>query len=244
MRKLNLVAMLVTCSLILTSCLEDSKDTIILPEIIVVEDVPDDIIPASIRSEFESHMSIYEGKLPPIIQGEYVMSEMVLSYNSVGDFEIGHVFSDCYMAFLNQVGGSCQYAEKQASSTSYAEKVYITGNNNDFTAYFVAHHQRSDGYTWSTMSTLVSGTISSAGIKNCKYAFIMLEKNDPDDKLMPVNGYRVFYDNTNLASRQSWYEESQKAPTRMQQSENKGIQDMLEKNMLNVENVSERSIEK
>ena len=204
----------VLCALSLTGCLRNSTSTVALPEIIIVEDVPDDVIPAAIRDEFESHMTVYEGKLPPIIEGQYVMDEMELSYNSVGDFAPGKIFADCYMAFIDQIGGSCRYAEKQANSTAHADKVYVTGNGNNFTAYFVARNQRDDGYTWSVMSTLVSGTITDSGIRNCQYAFIMAEKNDPDGLLMPVNGYRVFFDNNYLASRKSWLDEADNAPSR------------------------------
>lgn len=202
-------------ALFMTSCLKDSSDTIALPEIVVVEDVPDDVIPAEIRDEFETHMTINEGKMPPYIQGEYVINRMVLSYNSVGDYKPGKVFADCYMAFLNQISGSCRYAEKQGGGTSSSDKVYVTGSGSDFTAYFVARNEHGDGHSWSVMSTLVSGTITESGIRNCEYAFILVDKYDPDSKIMPVNGYRVFYDDDYLASREAWYDGAEKAPHRM-----------------------------
>lgn len=215
MRKfIYLVTLSALCTLVMTSCLRSGADTIILPELVLVDEVPDTVIPPAIREEFEEYMPIHEGKNPPYIQGQYVMNSMVLEYSSDGQFYPGRVFSDCYMAFLNQIKGQCSYRERQASGNTTSDKVYISGKGNDFTAYFVAHTVHDDGETTEVRSTLVSGTLTSEGIKDCKYAFIMLEKNDPYSKLMPVNAFRVFYDDTKLASITSWYDESNKAPRR------------------------------
>lgn len=226
MRKHYALIFSALCSLILTGCLRNSTSTVALPEIIIVEDVPDDVIPAAIRDEFESHMTVYEGKLPPVIEGQYLLKDYLLKYTSDGQYEVGHQFADRYIAFLGQIAGQCRFAGKQAKTVGKADKVYISGIGNDFTAYYVAENNGEDG-SQSTMSTLVSGTITNAGIRNCQYAFIMIDKYDPNEKMMAVNDYRIFYDADGLAERYEWYDTEAEAPARIPANANSANQNNL-----------------
>jgi len=55
------------------------------------------------------------------------------------------------------------------------------------------------------MSTLISGTLTSSGIINFHYAFVLLEKgSDPTNQLVPVNTYRIFKDSDGLAINNTW----------------------------------------
>lgn len=142
----------------------------------------------------------------------------MIEYTSDGQFKKGDKFGDRYVAFFSQVSGRCRFEGLQGGTSGKSDQVYISGIGNDFTAYYVADNLRSDGVTKSTMSTLFSGTVTEAGIRNCKYAFIMLDKYDPKDELMDVNQYRVFYDADGLAVRYNWHDDPFDAPARFPNS--------------------------
>jgi hypothetical protein len=54
------------------------------------------------------------------------------------------------------------------------------------------------------MATIASGTMTEEGIKNCYHAILMVEKNDPNNKLMKVGTYRIFNDGDGLAIPTTW----------------------------------------
>ncbi len=196
-------------AIVLNGCLKDNSQTIILPteveESIAAGRVPDTIIPPAIREEFEEVMTIHTGKTPPNIVGEFLVTPCLLVYTSDGELEHGHQFADDYFAFAKDAQtGNLVYQERQAGSESYANKVYLIGNDNNFTAYFTTYGEYDDGVTTYKMSTLISGTLTDYGVSNYQYAFIMLDKYDPNSRLMDINEYRVIEDGDGLAESYKW----------------------------------------
>lgn len=189
-------------SSILSGCLKSDNTTLALQEIGSASQV----IPTEIRDEFSSKMKIYEGNTPPDITSEFIVSENKLKYSSDGASSDG--WADAYMSFYNKQGNTYEHKTKQESSNGvsegYSPYVAVIGSGNDFTAYFISTEHYDDGVTWATTSNLISGTMTASGIKNISHAFIMLEKNDPNRKLMAVNAYRIFYDSNGLASFTDW----------------------------------------
>ena len=51
---------------------------------------------------------------------------------------------------------------------------------------------------------IVSGTVTADGIRDFFCGMLMLEKNDPNNKLMNIGTYRIFKDGDGLASPSSW----------------------------------------
>lgn len=180
-----------------SSCLKNYNSTIALPEIGTAVNV----IPEEIRDEFESKMDIYEGTTPPDITCSFVIAENELYYSSDG-FTAN--FNDHYMKFYNKRGNRYQFKARQVESRSEASDVVVIGSGDNFTAYFTTKVVYDDGVTWFVSADLVSGTMSSNGIRNIKHAFIMLEVHDPKDVLMEENEYRIFYDGDGLASFVDW----------------------------------------
>lgn len=170
--------------------------------------VPEEVIPAAISEAFRALMPIYSGITPPDISGEYVSSPHTLTgTNGDGANDvIGKVFADKYIAFIKDSNGKLLYSEKQGESlqgVSDDVTVIVVGKSNQFTAYFITTGI-SNGIRYK-QSTLISGTLTSAGISGFHYAFIMLEKgDDPDDTLVDVNTYRIFKDGDGLAVRNNW----------------------------------------
>lgn len=211
---------LITTSFCFTSCLKDANNTIVLQNLKPNTNgsdggdngvIPTDVIPNEIRDEFSDKMPIYPGKTPPDISGQYLCSPMLLTSSSLSYDNIGQQYADLYLAFI-KTNGKMSYKEKTAVSQAIGDDVSISivGKNKDFTAYFVATGTSNGIYTKTT--TLISGTITSGGIQNFHYAFILLEKGpDPDYKLVDVNTYRVFNDSDNLTVNYNWLDNKKKA---------------------------------
>lgn len=204
MRK-HLFLFILIAAIGLTGCLRDGIDTIALP----FGKVPDAVIPPEVRNQFQQYMPIYEGITPPVIEGQYLAKPLTLVYTSDYQFNPGDVFSPQYFAYENQAAsGMATYREQQGGGLAAASEVYIVGEGDCFTAYFVTnttmYYEDGTVSAFSKESNIVSGRITEYGIEDYRYAFIMLEKYDPDHILMDVNEYRVFNDGDGLAARYNW----------------------------------------
>jgi hypothetical protein len=199
-----------------SGCMSDGSETIVLPEkesSNIEGKIPQDVIPDEIRVRFENSMPINIGTAPPDISGRYLFNNLILVGSTlsndspyIGGYNgCGGKCADLYIAFIKGSNGKLSYKER-SSGDSYKESddVKIVGSGNNFTAYFVTTGV-SNGIS-TKESTIISGTLTSAGISNFHYAFIMLEKGyDPNDEnVVPINTYRVFKDGDGLAERYNW----------------------------------------
>jgi len=164
------------------------------------------VIPDEIYNDFTGKMPIYTGTTPPDITGQYTANSITLVGSSISGDAIGSTtWADYYIAFIKGADGKLSYRERQGDSESGSDNVVveIVGSGNNFTAYFVATGV-SNGIS-TKMSTLISGTLTSSGISNFHYSFVLLEKGpDPQGKLIPVNAYRVFKDGDGQSPRYTW----------------------------------------
>ncbi|MDR2555319.1 MAG: hypothetical protein LBC64_07810 [Fibromonadaceae bacterium] len=177
--------------------------------------VPNTIIPDDIKSSVEAKMPIHSGTTPPDISGQYIASRMILIGSSLnGDRDTilaggGH-FADLYIVFTEKAN-KMYYRAKEitqegevASGNSDDINVEVVGESNNFTAYFIEEGQTEGIRT--KRSVVISGTMTSIGIKDFYYSFISLEKGpDPQNKLVPVKTYRVFKDSDGLAEKYDWF---------------------------------------
>ena len=168
------------------------------------------VVPSKYRSQLEKYMSIYDGVNPPNVEGVYLSSPTVLVYTSDGQYEAGHKFADKYYKFQNQnsTNNTIDYEAKQNTSTQNGNGAFISGEGNNFTIFFNTNGK--DGNATYKMALVLSGTKTSAGIRNLEYAFVMLEKNDPDNEKMDVGTYRIVKDGDGISEPTTW---SSNAPT-------------------------------
>jgi len=196
--------LLVVFTSFLSGCMSDGSGTIVLPEPEGSGRVPSSIIPDAIRAGIESSMPIYSGTTPPDISGQYRANSLKLTGSSISGDNLSNL-ADVYIAFIRESNGTLSYREKQGNSQSGSDNVIveIVGSNNNFTAYFEADGVSAGIST--KQSTVISGTLTSSGISNFNYAFVMLKKDsDPTGKLVPVNTYRTFKDGDGFAERYTW----------------------------------------
>jgi hypothetical protein len=182
--------------------------------------IPASVIPNSIRNNIKGSMPLNEGTDPPDIKGQYVQNNNTLvgsslSYDIPGRYPAGvdDTWSDVYVAFIEGSKSPLSYRERQEHTTSGSDDITleVVGSGNDFTAYFISEgvyidsRPQCDYNIKYKQSTVISGTVTSSGIENFHYSFIILEKSsDPLGCMMPVDAYRVFEDGDGLAERVSW----------------------------------------
>jgi hypothetical protein len=164
------------------------------------------VIPPDILDQMDDYIPIYDGVNPPNVEGQYLLSPAELTLDTTNNFEIGHVFSDVYFQFRNQdmVNNTLDYAEKQESSSQTGTGAFISGEGDKFSVFFnTVGTSVYDGYTIPYKTALViSGIITSKGIEDLTYAFVMVEKQDaPKPYLMDVGGFRVIKDSDGLCTR-------------------------------------------
>lgn len=200
-RLFRILSLCILTNFLAPGCLKNDNTTIALPEIGTAANV----IPPEIRNEFESKIEIHEGVNPPDITGSFIISKTMLKYSSDGA-STSTKWSDIYIAFHNKKGNTYEFNGKQNNSEEYSPSVVVIGGGSDFTAYFTTEQHYDDGKTWAVTADLISGTITGNGIRDLTHAFIMLKKYDPDDILMDVNEYRIFYDQDGLSSNHNWFQ--------------------------------------
>ena len=202
--------------MMLSGCLKEGTDTIALPEI----GTADNVIPEEIRVEFKERMPIYEGITPPDITSSFTLSKYICDYSSTS-YKPENL-ADRFMAFYKKEGNTYEYSGKQGNGVQHSSHIVVIGNADKFTAYFISDDQHDDG-TWSTRADLLSGTMTEAGIKDVKYAFIVLDAYDPENKYMDVNEYRIFSEEDGLAEFVDWMDADTKSSAEEDNSEETDI---------------------
>lgn len=189
------------------ACLDDGDQTLVLPEVRRPAPI-DNIVPTELQEKISQYMPIYRGNTPPNVEGSYLAHIMTAVYCSDyghGGYAPGHTFADLYFRFQNQNNShnTLDYEEQQGTSFASGKGALISGEGNNFTACFNTAGE-SDGIPTKT-ALVISGTKTSQGIKDFKYAFVFLEKgNDPNDILMAEGEFRIFKDGDDLAANAEW----------------------------------------
>jgi len=206
MRKL-LLFLLMSIAIGLTGCLRDDDDTVALPI------VSSGVVPDEIKYHFYGHIPIYEGIDPPDITGKYLLHINELAYTSDYAVDLGHQYGDYYISFQEQTArGDLSYSARQASSVESSDEVHVVGSGRNFTAYFIAnsssvfYHSASNSYyiVKDKSAYVYSGTVTDEGIEDLYGGWVVLEKEDSQGFLVPVNTCRVFRDRDGFSERNDW----------------------------------------
>lgn len=191
---------LILSVILFTGCLKEGDETVVVP----YSDgkIPYSVIPERLQDSLTRHgFVIHEGTEPPSIEGRYVASPNVLQYASDN---YANLFHNIYMAFAGQnPRGLIQYAEEQDSlANGKSLAAHIIGSDNSFTMYCYQELSDTVNHAWECKTaTVVSGNHTPSGIASCQYAFIMLDKKDSADRLVPVGTFRIFHDSDLMASK-------------------------------------------
>lgn len=167
-----------------------------------------EVVPPDMQDKIKDYMPIYNGSTPPNVMGTYVCSPMYMIASSIeGEThdKIGP-FGDDLFRFSNQnsTNNTLDYDSRQGGGQDSGKGYFISGTGNNFTIF-----SKTTGYSGTgirtVMATVISGTKTSQGILNYRYAFLMLEKGpDPEHDIVDVGTFRVFKDQDELASNSYW----------------------------------------
>lgn len=163
------------------------------------------IISETIINDLRSRgMIINEGKVPPTIKGAFRVSPFqLLSPFGVDDpYAVDKVINDYVYTFYGQTttnGISYDYTNS-GSDQGTGKGAFVAGNGNRFTI-FSEDAGISRSIPYKTVAVM-SGELTSVGIRDFQYAFVMKEKTgDPGNTtLIPVNAGRIWFDGDKLAA--------------------------------------------
>ncbi len=164
------------------------------------------VIPDDIRQKMEAYIPIYDGVNPPNVEGCYYISPFEAVYCEDDGFEPGELVEESYINLTSQSKDNTIDMEEYApnsGSYSIGEGAFICGEGDNFTIFFNTEGISLDIYNRTAL--LISGTKGTDGIKNLKYAFVMVEKgDDPEGILMEEGIFRVFQDQDGISSTAVW----------------------------------------
>lgn len=186
------------------SCLKEGDETIVLP--VIETSVPQDVIPDSIQEQFSFFdFDLFEGDTPPNIVGKYLLSPLLKVYSS--DNYSVDFFTDLYIGFEQQgERGTVNYFESQNDTVSgHSVSARVVGHDDCFTMYCFQYVGVESGMWKCKTATIVSGRVGLDGIRECKYAFVMLETKPgttgSSPSLVPEGTMRIFCDGDGIAQR-------------------------------------------
>lgn len=162
-------------------------------------------IPQEYLSKMATHMPIYAGSTPPTIDGSFTSHPHEPVYTSDGYSWSGGL-ADQIMNFTGQdkQKNTINYEYRQAGNLSDKTQMVVMGKGDQFTIFAVMNGANTSENATYKMAEIVSGTMTADGIKDFYTGILMLEKNDPNNRLMKVGTYRIFKDGDGLASPSAW----------------------------------------
>ena len=175
------------------------------------------VIPDDILDQMDDYIPIYEGKNPPNVEGQYLLSPSELVYDSTHGFNIGHIFDDLYFQFLNQDmdNNTLDYVEEQGNSSQVGTGAFISGEGDRFSVFFNTDGNAVyDDYSfWYKTALVISGIKTAEGIKELDYAFVMVDKgDDPKPYYISRGSFRVFKDGDGLSTNTNYFSRRTSAP--------------------------------
>ncbi|MDO4881256.1 MAG: hypothetical protein Q3983_08245 [Capnocytophaga sp.] len=154
------------------------------------------IIPEKILNEMIAQgMPINEGTTPPNIEGIYLLDKLIFQYTSDANdhyFSKGQSTATYKYKFYEQNGIKVKsdYKEIQERESATGTGVIISGSGNKFTI-FMEHSAVTLGVKNKDVYIL-SGELTSEGIKNLVFTMMVTEKEDNSSKIIEVGVYRIF----------------------------------------------------
>ncbi|AQG80388.1 hypothetical protein [Spirosoma montaniterrae] len=164
------------------------------------------IVPQAALDDMKSKgLLINEGNTPPSIEGIFEADPYTLlsPYGPEDGWSKGKVIEKYRYRFSGQQGDEVKLEEKQINGNNTGSGIasFLAGSGNKFTLFGEVVGS-SSGIATKTL-TVISGEITSTGIKDFQYAFVLTNKtgDDDDDVLMPVNKSRVWIDGNQIATK-------------------------------------------
>ena len=191
-------------------------------------ELPESVLPPELKDVVGEYFTIYSGKNPVKVVGQFVSSPHALMATSLDpDYNYPDTviyYNDRYLCFERTSGGLVNFYGKQWDDEygSYYEEAYrnlnSVGEDDNFTCYFFT-----EGYPngmYAKQSTIFSGKWdeSYGGLKDFQVAVILLETSG-NPNLDPPGSYRVLGDYDGLAQDTNWMGKKAMVPNNVKVSE-------------------------
>ncbi|MDR1153952.1 MAG: DUF5018 domain-containing protein [Bacteroidales bacterium] len=172
------------------------------PETGLTEEIQDLVPQEIIQTMRDLGLPVYGGNTPPLIEGTYKLQPVVLIGTNIAYDVIGKEYAPAYLTFSEQNNGNLTLKadQTQGGSVATGTGAFIVGEGNRFSV-FIYFINTSAGITFKSVE-VCSGTVSPAGIIDCKLATFMVDDGgDPENDLIENGDGRVFWDSDGLSER-------------------------------------------
>ena len=182
-----------------TACSKSDDDTS------KYENLPNDvksIVSFDVLKKLEaSGMVINLGTTPPNIEGSYLVAPFELEFSDVPGDKLGYIILGYQYRFYDQQGVNVKTDyENFGNDKAFGKGTIISGSGNKFTVFMEVDGAHIGEATYKHLAIL-SGEVTPQGIKNFKYGFYVTQKDDPNNKMMPVGATRIWFDNDFISER-------------------------------------------
>lgn len=172
-------------------------------------------VPSSQVNYFKEKLRIYEGNIPPKIEGEYVFGpkRRLASNVAASNWPLNVYEPNVYLKFSdqhNRVATMIHYEE----FITETDTVYLRGSGERFVAYYIEDKELEYGMNKVVIKrgVIYSGRICNEGIKYLQYATVIMDvQNDTNGAIetYPVGTFFIYEDDSyeGLAERKDWYNE-------------------------------------
>ena len=196
--------------LALPSCLKEGEETILVND---PQDIPfiNEYLPEDLLDLFGEE-NVHFGDQPPVVDMEFKSMHQYVATNLQPPFapQPGQLSPIMHYHKINQQYLQIADYVSMSSEETYCKvitPVYLTGSGDDFTIYYHEAPQ-TDGHP--EHAVMMSGTVTSRGVKNLMYGYKILSYNDSvvPPTVYPANSIFIFKDHDGIAETCTWYNDS------------------------------------
>ena len=192
----------------MNSCLKEGTETIVylgyenyIPQI-------EEVIPQELLKFYEDSIGeVPRGFIPPDVEGSFVINPKtrVLSNNLVS-WPLEVIEPNMTISISNQHNGIIVNFDCSEATMTPTDSVYIMGHDKYFTIYFREVKEFVDeGFTTTiTRAMILTGEIYQEGIRNLRYADMIIDVYDDSNGLIvqyPPGQYFIYKDGDELSNR-------------------------------------------
>ena len=196
--------------LLLPSCLKQGDTTVLVND---PQEIPfiTDYLPEDLLNLFGEE-NVHFGDQPPLVEMEFKSQHTFVATNLQPPYapQIGepspityyHKLRQQYLQIADYIGMNSEETHCRLISPAY-----LMGRGDDFTMYYYEAPQI-EGFP--EHAVLMSGTLTTGGIKNFRYGYKIMRYNDSvvSPLAYPANSIFIFQDWDGMAESCSWFDDS------------------------------------
>ena len=170
------------------------------------------VIPDSAMVQFNASFgAVYEGYIPPKIEGRFVIGPKQRVASNVVGWLLNPTDPEpnVSLRFSEQHNGVVRVDLAEASEQT-TDTAFVMGTDNAFTVYFVENKNYEVPFAGTAFhvnmkrGVILKGNVEDEGIRNLYFAVVIMEVNDDSDGLIPQyepGSYFIYKDGDGIASR-------------------------------------------